>query len=153
LMRWSVRLQYHREAFELLGDTPVRSASALAVIKDWERRHDRKMPKSVMEWYSLEGADSRLSVESIEYMQWPLAECLSGIGEEEAIDLAEHWSRPDLLPHMFVLGVRGEVNFMVRLHGPDDPLIFDDVDPDRRNIPFSQFVLDTVEEIVAERDR
>jgi hypothetical protein len=106
------------------------------------------MPGSVREWYSLAGADTRLTVPEIEYRQEPLARSLTSTEEEW---LAGVWGRPDLLPFLFVLDVRGEVNFYVRLHGGDDPGVFDGVDPDRMDEPFSEFVLGIVGEILGER--
>jgi hypothetical protein len=114
------------------------------------------MPASVREWYELEGADTRLTVPTpgIEFYQDSLALLLSAEDEADVVKFwDETWKRPDLLPCLFVMGARGEVHFYVRLHGGDDPHVFDDVDPDRTDVPFSDFIRDTVQDIVKLREK
>jgi hypothetical protein len=146
-------LRYHGEAFRLLEERPVLSTTAMRLIEDWEQRHQCTMPKSVREWYSLQGADTRLTDPDLEYYQDPLAKLLDPADEHYwATHWSKTWSRPDLLPCLFVLGIRGEVHFSVRLQGDADPGMFDDVDPDRMDQTFSEFLLGIVEELVAQRE-
>ncbi|MCI0457281.1 MAG: hypothetical protein L0Z62_09910 [Gemmataceae bacterium] len=61
-MSGPVKLQYHQETFDLLDEEPVLSADALKQIGRCEQQCGNTLPASVREWYSLEGAEDRLTV-------------------------------------------------------------------------------------------
>jgi hypothetical protein len=53
-MAGAVKLVYHQATFDLLGEEPVVSSTALKDIEAWEQRYRTKLPAAVREWYSLE---------------------------------------------------------------------------------------------------
>ena len=56
-------LKYHAQAMRLLGHKITISEDSLDTIQCWEKEQDYRLPESVREWYSLEGADERLAPE------------------------------------------------------------------------------------------
>lgn len=53
-------MSFHLNTLELLGVAPTISQSAIAELNDAECRIGRKLPASIREWYSLDGACSLL---------------------------------------------------------------------------------------------
>ncbi|MES2790772.1 MAG: SMI1/KNR4 family protein, partial [Planctomycetota bacterium] len=53
-------MSFHLDTLKLLGVAPAVSQSSAAELDDAERRIGRKLPASVREWYSLDGARSLL---------------------------------------------------------------------------------------------
>jgi uncharacterized protein (TIGR02996 family) len=58
------RVWYHRTTFALLGEKLTLSKSNLRKIEKWERQHGMALPGSLREWYSFEGAEQRLQVDT-----------------------------------------------------------------------------------------
>jgi hypothetical protein len=140
------KLVYHAPAFDLLDETPFVLEESVNLIVAWEKRHQRPMPPSVREWYSLAGADVRFNVPQLEYSQDPLVRMLDPEDERRWAAYLEGIVDPELSPSLFVYNIRGEINFFVHLDDNDDPKMFQDC-PDEWSITFSAFVLGTIEQI------
>jgi hypothetical protein len=61
-MATSLKLKYHQATFDMLGEQPIVSDAAVAMILKWENRTKRKLPAAIKEWYSLEGAEAKFTV-------------------------------------------------------------------------------------------
>jgi hypothetical protein len=108
---------FHDATFELLGGTPVPSAVALKELESAERRLGIRLPPSVREWYSCEGALSILASHSNHDPPNPVQEFAvtrSSIGRLIPI----RWEN------------QGVCIWAILLDGSDDPPVVVDVDSD-----------------------
>jgi hypothetical protein len=108
---------FHRATFELLDTRPRTSATALGELEGTERRLGVRLPPSVREWYSYDGALPVLAAHSNDDPPIPVRE----------FSLAESTAGP-LIPIRWEN--QGVCTWAILLDGSDDPPVMVDVDSD-----------------------
>jgi hypothetical protein len=124
-----VSLRYHRKAFSLLNEEPVLSKAYARMIKKWERRRGIRLPTSLREWYSLEGAEERLRVDSESFFPLSLQSALKGMRKVA--------STPPTMSFPFGSWDPG-ADCYARCDGSEDPLVDDSYESSGHT--FSAFV-------------
>ena len=106
---------FHSSTFRLLGVEPSTSDAAVRDIEDAGRRVGLRLPESLREWYSNEGAIEILARYSNQ--DWPISPRDFAVTE---------WQGDKLLP--FKNENQGVCVWAVVLDGSDDPPVYVDVD-------------------------
>jgi len=108
---------FHRASFELLGTQPRTSTTALCELERTEQRIGMRLPPSVREWYSYDGALPILAAHSNEDPPIPVQEF--SLTESTAGRLIPiRWEN------------QGVCTWAILLDGSDDPPVLVDVDSD-----------------------
>jgi hypothetical protein len=132
-----VELRYHATAMRVLEATPVLSPAALRTIERCGARCGARLPASVREWYSLEGAESLLSIPDVGGCLEPLDRLLKRFARLRTDPDGSSPTRT-LIYSADSSGFTEELTF----DGTDDPPVDDGGTPPRNRGPFSAFVLD-----------
>jgi hypothetical protein len=118
-------VSFHSRTLKLLGIAPTVSESAVADLDSVEARIDRKLPASIREWYSLDGACALLRQYSND--DWPLEVREFGLPREDTHGGGPH----DLLARdlvAFRYENQGVCVWAFELDGTDDPPAYVDFD-------------------------
>lgn len=108
---------YHRATFDLLGDLPRTSAGAIAELERAEQRLGMRLPSSLREWYSYDGALTILASHSNDDPPIPVEEfSLTDSDAGRLIPIRRE--------------NQGVCTWAVVLDGSDDPPVMVDVDSD-----------------------
>jgi hypothetical protein len=118
--------RFHAKALSLIPGRPSRSASAAAAIEARERALGIKLPESVREWYTLDGAVEMLRTYSNADRPESIAEL--GRNEPDWYGLGPRDGLADSLL-IFMYENQGVGVWAVELNGSDDPLVQVNVDP------------------------
>jgi hypothetical protein len=135
MMPAQVNLNFHKQTFALLNEQPVISTTNLRKIEKWERQHGMKLPSSVREWYTIEGAEERLRVDHPEHFcPITLQKSLNRLSRQLEKEPRESTRR-------FEIGFwdSGAVNY-ARLSGGEDPDVDFGADGESEMGAFSNFV-------------
>jgi hypothetical protein len=138
-MAAAVKLVYHQATFDLLDEEPVISPSALKQIEQGEQACGAKLPASVREWYSLEGAEEKLSVRLCDSWPQPLKRVL------KEFKTLHSPAQRRTLPHLRIVWGYAEADLI--LDGSEDPPMHE-VGKERRR--FSEVVRTLALEHVAD---
>src|SRR5688572_16059631 len=108
---------FHSATFRLLRIEPHVSSAAVSAVESVERRLGFRLPASVREWYSNDGAIDILAKYSNQDQPIP----------PEKFAVTE-WNSRRLLP--FKYENQGICTWSISLDGSDDPSVYIDVDSD-----------------------
>ena len=115
-------LQYHVKTFELVGEVPRVSQASLEELSRLEQLLGKRLPPSLVEWYSLGGACDLLRRYSNGDPPVPIAE----LGRDRSGGITEELARDNLL--VFRHENQGVCTWAVKLDGSDDPPVIVDYD-------------------------
>jgi hypothetical protein len=134
-------LLFHQSTFDLLGIEPHVSEQRLAMIAEREQICGISFPKSIREWYSIEGVEALFS---------------ENTNEDDLTDLNELGDLSDVQQGYLCVATENQavIAWYVKLEGSDDPPVFhndDEWDDDLSTInwqlcseTFSAFIFDMI---------
>jgi hypothetical protein len=154
-------LRYHQSIFNLMGTSPRISELAADLLNERQRECCVALPPSVLEWFSIEGAQHLLTLHSSGDRGQDLVS-LEKLGLTLFDRLGEQWQPGELADELdpswrrFLYLISGGENgfpLYVALDGSDDPPVYSDgsfwdddehfvVQLDRCNHTFSSFIFD-----------
>ncbi len=127
----SVKLKYHQATFDLLDEEPILSVAALQEIEKCERRCGAPLPASLREWYSLEGAEEKLTLYEGQWAPTSLKQLLKAWRKRPLRGICVYWRERSN-------------SVLLQPDGSQDPPMYDYNWEKPQWRPFSEFVWETV---------